>query len=208
MKFFCFIFAMTFSGLSCKQISLISEGVRKPKIENKQSIEAFLTKVNCHTEKSAVLNFSSLMDVIIANVTPTSVYVFNKKGEFIQLPGATNKCAPEPSFFLRDLGTAGKEYKPVNNGIDLEKFKRWIIPYKQPLFSDIDVEYTVFITWAIWPGRKVFQRDVQSCISSVRENKKSRIELILVNLDMQQDWGEENLKKVEFTRTSINLRTN
>jgi hypothetical protein len=110
-------------------------------------------------------------------------------------------------FFIQGL-TAATRYN-TDSSFDLRSLSGWICTTDKNDFiltNNPGPDFYVFITWAVWPGNKVFRRDVMSCISAVKKNKVSKIELVLVNLDMQSMWGKDNLKKVEFTRTAMNVR--
>lgn len=192
----------------CKNSSLLVNGVKRPKAETPEQLKYFLVSTNSPEQNFTVVKFEELASVIINGITPTSVYVFDKKGNNLKLPGSVNnKCAPEPSLFIQRL-TPSKEYN-TDSTFDLKSINSWICTTDNKDFivnNNVDPDFYVFITWAVWPGKKIFQRDIMSCISSAKNNKESKIELVLVNLDMQTIWGEDNLKKVEFTRTSMNVR--
>lgn len=203
-KIFIWVF-MVVIFTSCKETELIINGVKNPKVENAKSIHSFLSSVNCSNEKSAALKFSALSSLIFYGITPTSVYVFDKNGNNLKLPGATNKCSPDPAQFIQRLSRL-QEYKLTDGTFNLKDLKNWILFYGDGhLKPDDSVDYFVFVTWAIWSGKKVFSRDVMSCISAAKNNKSAKMDIILINLDMQSEWDAENLKKVRFTKTSMSV---
>lgn len=197
------ILALMLFFFSCKEVELSTNAVKDPKIESPASIHLFLTSNKCANEKSAAMRFSALSSMVRYEISPTSVYVFDKKGNNLKLPGATNKCAPEPSLFIQRL-SASRQYEQAADAFNLNNIKDWIQVYDRKGWKiDDKADYFVFVTWAIWPGKKVFNRDIMSCISAARNNRNAKIDIVLINLDLQSEWGEENLKKVKFTKNSM-----
>jgi hypothetical protein len=191
--------------ICCKGSETLFSGVKNPGTESPESISAFLYTVNCEKEKSTILNFSSLTSVIFYGITPSSVYVFDKKSNQLKLPGETNKCSAEPAFFIQNL-SAFKEYKPVENSFKLKDIQKWLLkPDGTSFIVDNDADFTVFIFWAVWTGKKIFLRDILSCIDAANNNKDTKIDMVLINMDKQFVWGEKNLKRVKFTKTSMQL---
>ena len=199
------IATFSFAIMSCRQITLVVNGAKKPKIETPDHMETFLHSTGCTEAKTAILKFDALPSAIANGMIPTQVYVFDKAGNGLKLPGATNKCAPDPSIFIQNLDPF-KQYK-MDTSLDLRSMIDFLnTTHNEPFHADSDgSDFYVFVTWAVWPGKKVFKRDIMSCISAVRKNKNSRICLLLVNVDMQSAWGEDNLKRVEFTTTSMRV---
>jgi hypothetical protein len=200
-----FFIWILFLFVSCNSLSLLNAGVKNPKAESIEDQRRFLARYQLNDEMSTVIPFESLTPVIYNGFTPTSVYVFDKKGNNLKLPGATNKCAPEPRFFIEGLDA--KKYYNKSNDFPLDSIKKWVrtMDFKNIELMD-QCDFYVFITWAIWTGHKVFERDIQTCIQSAQKNNKAKIHVTLLNLDMQEQWGKENLEKVSFTKTAMNVR--
>jgi hypothetical protein len=191
---------------SCKQASLISYGVKTPNEETKESQALFLKKVNAGEEINLTPDFNSLSSIIISGMTPTSVYIFDQKKNNIKLPGASNKCTLEPTIFIQSLVPANN-YSYITDQ-NRDSIYSWFKNRgKDNSYTDKqdDFDFQIFITWAIWPGEKVFRRDIQQCIDAAKNNKNAKIQLVLLNLDKQADWGKENLKKVRFTKQSMSI---
>jgi hypothetical protein len=205
MKLFYLVYiALIFLFLSCKQASLLSYGVKQPHEETRESQISFLKTVNAGDQVNLIPAFESLSSIILSGMTPTSVYIFDKNENNIKLPGASNKCALEPTIFIESL-------KPSNNYSYVEDHNadsiyNWFHntqadnPYTG---KQDDFDFYVFITWAIWPGEKVFRRDIQPCINAAKNSRNAKMKVVLLNLDKQADWGKENLKKVKFTKQSM-----
>ncbi len=58
-------------------------------------------------------------------------------------------------------------------------------------------DFHVFIYWAKFTG-KLNDDHVKVWGKQALENKKSNIKVYKVNMDFQEHWGEENLKKINI----------
>jgi hypothetical protein len=165
--------------LSCKDSSLLVKGVKRPKAETPEQLKSFLASANSPEQNFAVIKFDELASVIMNGITPTSVYLFDKKGNNLMLPGSVNnKCAPEPSLFIQGLSPF-KQYN-ADSAFDLKSLKSWIctIEKKDLVLNKSDPDFYVFVTWAVWPGKKIFQRDIMSCISAIKNNTSVKLSVI------------------------------
>ena len=111
------IATFSFAIMACRQITLAVNGAKKPKIETPDHMETFLHSTGCTEAKTAILKFDALPSAIANGMIPTQVYVFDKAGNGLKLPGATNKCAPDPSIFIQNLDPS-KQYKK-DSSLDL-----------------------------------------------------------------------------------------
>lgn len=192
-------------SFGCESIRLTNNGVKKPRIETPSSLNKYLRNKNLENEINLIPKFEYLHSIILSGISPTTVYVFDKNGEEIQLPGASNKCAPEPSLFIKDL-RSDKQYL-ISNSLFLDSLHQWVYTEegKDVDLKEINVDFYIVIFWAVWPGEKVFQRDIMGTINAFKDNTNAKIKLILINLDKQDIWGKENLSKVRFTKKEMNV---
>lgn len=155
---------------------------------------------------NTIPSFDNLMPLLTNGIGPSSVYVFDRSGNNLKLPGAEkNKCGPEPTFFLQklDLNT---RYERVDD-LTLDTLANWLqkMDGSKLKVQQGGADFYVFLTWAMWQGDKIFEKDIKSSIEAAQKNNNAKLQLYLVNLDKQRSWGEANLKKVHFTKTSMNV---
>jgi hypothetical protein len=195
------------SFFGCESIRLSNGGAKNPDVETASSLNAYLKAEGMEKELNFIPKFQSLYSIILSGISPTTVYVFDKKGREIRLPIASNKCGLEPALFIKAL-RADKEY-PIIAGLIVDSLQQWLttVEQKDAILTDdiVNADFYVVVFWAVWAGEKVFQRDIVSTVNAAKENQQAKIKLALVNLDKQASWGEENLKKVSFTKKGMNI---
>ena len=57
-----------------------------------------------------------------------------------------------------------------------------------------DADFVVLIYWARWIG-KLNKEHVAEWEAQAKANVHANVQVVKVNLDMQEHWGEENLRK-------------
>lgn len=180
------------------------KGVSRPRVQDSLSVYSFLAKYSLKKSEVGVLRFDSLISVISNGVSPTTVFLFDSQGRRVKLPGATNRCAPEPVEFIGHLDRS-HSYPFDPSGISLNQVTMWSRWLSGENKSEKSYDFTVILFWSIWSGQKVFKRDILSCYRNAVENKQVLIRVILINTDLQAEWGAENLSKVRFTKWGMEL---
>lgn len=127
------------------------------------------------------------------------VYVFDKSGHRLSYsnPDKPDCNAPAEAFLAR-LDTI-KAF-PVNHEYTLSTFAGQLMkPGCNRSFKALtdSVDFHVFMTWAVWIGRKIHDDKTKLWIETLKSNHKIRYRLYLVNLDWQECWSAEEKKKFE-----------
>jgi hypothetical protein len=60
-------------------------------------------------------------------------------------------------------------------------------------------DYVVVLPFAIYQGNTIQVKDVKKYIKAILKNQRSKIQIVLLNFDKQEWWGEEWNKRIELT---------
>lgn len=198
------LFSLT-SFYSCTSTLFLLNGVKKPRVENRESIKQFLHSLEMDKGRQVIANFEGYQQFSL-DLTLTKTYVFNADGKFMNLPGAANACGPAPLYFLNNLDK-DKVYD-YSDSVSFSDYSNFMLEPDGSNFKKINtdsVDFIVLITWAKWIGKKVLKRDVKPCVDAALTNTKSRIMLVLLNVDQQEVWSPDDLARIKATRRGVEI---
>jgi hypothetical protein len=181
---------------SCKSVLLKVNGVSKPEIETKESI---LTYMSLHsidqgdglfTVKDST-SFSRLINMIkrLPNVD-----FYNPKGELLNY-SKTGDCTGQADIFA--AGLKPDTFYKVDASYHFNDILEKVISIdgkRQPSLDNAD--FTVLIFWSKYLGK--MNRSVLRVKRSLQVNKKVSINLYMINMDFQNDWGLKKIPEINF----------
>jgi hypothetical protein len=188
---FCFFIVLLFA-FACTPIIKTLYGIKKPTVENEQSIVKYANKKGLDVERIVCFSredwFWAIQDKKIANTIPDMI-VFDKEGRLLNMRDET-QCNAMNESLIASL-VAGKQFE-INESLLIEDIHPKLKtlngePMKQQFGQNPD--FTIFVFWTKYTGRLnktktlMWQNEIQS-------NSNCVIDFYLVNMDQQQWWGE------------------
>lgn len=193
-----FLFALFLTILSsCNFIIKRIYGVRNPAYEKKNTINKRQQEL-FGSDIPGLTTSAKFQLQLMRNGIP-DVYIFDKKGRRLSYinPEKPNCNAPAEAF-LAGLDTI--QAFSLNDDYTLNTFTGQL---NEPgcgssfeVKSDT-VDFHIFMTWAVWIGRKIHDDKTKLWIEQLKLNPKIRYSLHLVNLDLQECWSEEEKQMIE-----------
>lgn len=197
MKKIIFFVLILTTLYGCKFIVKRIYGIRNPEYENKNAIlkrqqELFGSEIPC------VTTTAKLQLQLMRNGIP-EVYIFDRSGRQLNYANPDNpNCNAPAEAFLAGLDTI--HTFPVKDDYTLASFTAQL---HEPgcgssfgIKSD-SVDFHIFMTWAVWIGRKIHDDKTKLWIEQLKSNHKIRYRIHLVNLDLQECWSEEEKQMIE-----------
>lgn len=183
--------------VGCNAIGRVMYGVKKPKVESKESILSFLEKKKLSTENVFCVDMADFKPTLLLtkNKIP-DVLIFNKKGEYLPY-GEEWACNASAFDFIENLSDT-----TVYKTTDLTTLDNLLGKFKHLGGSELALEtlaslksnnFVVVAFWTKWSG-KLNKTKVREWETQAKNNTKTSITFVKLNLDMQ-DWWEANKKE-------------
>jgi len=193
------ILILGLSLMGCKKILLIHYQVKKPKVENPESLQKFIKKNNFTESEHFALSFEGFKARINILSFP-GIEIYTNEGEYIPYPGEET-CKGGASEFIEILKTPlqflTRDSLNLKNLIgDLRTLEGRETNSNQLVNPKTD-DYVIVIYWAKFVG-KTNARDIDGWKENIANNSNSTFKTIMVNCDFQEWWGKENLSKAGF----------
>jgi len=198
MKKITFLFLLAFL-FGCKPAAKMIYGIKKPMLEDKQSIQAFLQNSKVDITKVLYLrDFKSFISVAQMKLMsfPNALF-FNKDGAFVDYNQTPSDCNANVGTFISDLTT----FK--NSTVDSTKTLNQIIPYVDVDKNGIpQSDITVLITFAKYTGKKLNKEKAFEWVKLLETAKQKGINVnyYLLNCDYQKSW---NIPKQLYPKLGI-----
>jgi hypothetical protein len=168
-------------------------GVKQPKIENNESIKAFLTKAGAlgndvyHVDSVASYNFWSDQSMVSRLI---DLRIYNSKGEMLKKleQGQCTAVYTDQIAEMNLYDTPAENDSAENISSVLKKFKG--MNGERISLADIKPdEFIACISFTMALGNVALD-DIQSWTTSLRKNKSAgKIRIIYMNMDMHESWG-------------------
>jgi len=183
--------------VGCNAIGRVMYGVKKPKVESKESILSFLEKKKLSTENVFCVDMADFKPTLLLtkNKIP-DVLIFNKKGEYLPY-GEEWACNASAFDFIENLNDT-----TVYKTTDLTTLDNLLGKFKDLGGLELTTEtlsklksnnFVVVAFWTKWSG-KLNKTKVKEWETQAKNNTKTSITFVKLNLDMQ-DWWEANKKE-------------
>jgi len=179
-------------AVSCTPVIKTLYGIRKPAVENEQSIRKFAKKKGLDTERIVCFGredwFWIIQEKKIGNTIPDMI-LFDKDGRLLKIR-EEGQCNAMNESIISSL-VPGKQFE-INDSVHLHQIHTKLRklngePLNQLLSEKPD--FTIYIFWTTYTGRLnkiktlMWQNEIQS-------NTNCKIDFFLVNMDQQQWWNE------------------
>jgi len=183
----------------CFTTERIIFGIHRPKAENAESLAAFLDKHKMNSAENFATDTTGYLTLMNYGDCP-EIMVFDKNLNYINykaLPDAKSpSCNAGAGVFLSALNTARTyETSTQYNFNTVVSHLRTFDGKKVEPGSIKKNDFIVLMTWVKWGGNKLFNKHNVDWYNAVKNNKNCSITVLMVNLDLQENWGKEAIKK-------------
>jgi len=180
---------------SCTRILLVMYGVHKPKAENSKSLTAFLDKHKMNFAENFVTD--TLGFKILTKYGAPEIMVFDKNLNFVPYKSeAKGTCnAPAESFLSRLNAANNYETSKQYNFDTIVSHLRTFDGKKVEINSIKKNDFIIVMTWAKWMGYKIHKEHTVSWYNAIKNNKNCNMVVLMVNVDLQENWGKDVLEK-------------
>jgi hypothetical protein len=172
----------------CHRIIEVSYGIKKPRLEDEQSVGKYLLDNTQDISKN--FYFKDLLSFVTASsnnfIDIPEASFFNNKGELVRYKPEASKCNAHVSDFIGELSNFSA--LPSDPRVSLQQIAILLKDGDkiQPQKADI----TVLITWCTYAG-KLNRKKAFLWTSLLEEAKENhlRVQYFLVNCDYQRNWN-------------------
>ncbi len=222
-NFFISILILNLFG-SCSLIRNGFIGTTNPKIETPKSIMSFIKSENLDGDKIFTIAPDSFHHSL--NYLFFGVFIFDWKGNYLSFGSSKGKyCFNSLDDSIKNLnplidtGHTSSNYSLIKrmNSLDNKNFTVFYdtihlelktlsnqfrnLDGTDPSFSASNSDYVLLIPFALYYGRKIQTKEMRRYIKATQKNKGVTFQIVLLNLDKQEwwgeDWNERNNFKVE-----------
>jgi hypothetical protein len=186
MKFkFILYFLVTFTLVSCQPIIKKLYGIKKPDIENQESITIKALKFGLDTNNIVSVTSKDFPYVLKSTSIPNAA-IYDSKGKYIEYRQTDTSCNAGLFDFIPKLNISGTYNKPDSSSLAEEWTKFRDLKGKEMTLPN-NADFYLLIYWNVWTGK--LNRDHTKIWEDLaRENKNCKIKVIKVNLDIQEYW--------------------
>lgn len=173
-------------------------GIKKPDVENEESIKCKAIKFGLDTSNIVTVNEYDYLQVMKGQGIP-DCEIFDRNGHFINYRQTNSECNAGLFEFIPNLKT--DTLYITNDSILLENKMSKFRDFNGNTLQKIEnADFYVLIYWTVWTG-KLNKDHVKIWENLAYSNKNCTITVIKVNLDMQEYWNEQELEKIyDFMR--------
>lgn len=190
-------FGILFGLVSCQPTIKLFYGIKIPKIENQQTLTKYLSKKDLKKDNVYTVDFNNYPRHLkgIHSKIP-EVFIFNQKGQFI-LYGEEYACNASAFTFIENLNKDSIYNSTSKSNLDSILIGLCDLKGQANTIDTSDnIDYFLFIYWTRWAG-KLNKDHVKVWEQQALNNDKANIQVIKINMDFQEFWGEENLNKIK-----------
>lgn len=190
-NYFLPVLIMTLSA--CQPIMFKIYGIKKPEIENAESIIKKAEKFNLDTSNIVTVNSKDFLWVLKYQGIPDAG-VYNSEGEYLEYRQTDTSCNAGLFQFIPDLRKDKNYHKPdsANLKTELNKFRTLT---GQNITNVESADFYLLIYWTVWAG-KLNKDHVKIWEDLAKQNTHCRIKVIKVNLDLQEYWDQAERDKI------------
>ncbi len=164
-------------------------GIKKPKLENEESIKKKAIKFGLDTSNIVTVNSADFLKTIKMGGIPEGA-IFDSKGEYIEYRETDTSCNAGLFEFIPNLNTFTTYKKTGKTTLDIELEKYRDLKGNPLVKSNLKpADFYVFLYWTVWIG-KLNKDHVKIWEQLARNNTNAKIEIVKVNLDFQEYWNK------------------
>lgn len=182
--------------ISCSPIVRLIYGVKKPKVENEESLRKYLEKVNITDKDVYTLDFEGYKKALeLINKKIPEVLIFDKNGKHIPY-GDEWACNASAFDFIENLNDTTVYTNSEKVNLNNLPFGLYSLKGDSLGSPKLDVSFHIFIFWAKFAG-KLNKNHVKVWDNQATNNTKTSIRVYKINMDFQEHWGEEVTRQLE-----------
>lgn len=176
--------------ISCSPIVRLLYGIKKPKVENEESLKKYLEKVNISDKDVYTLDFEGYQKALeLINKKIPEVLIFDKNGNYIPY-GNEWACNASAFDFIVNLNDTTKYVISDKTNITSLPFSLYSLEGDSLGIPTLNESFHLFIFWAKFAG-KLNKDHVKIWEKQAINNSKTNIKVYKINMDFQEHWGEE-----------------
>lgn len=179
---------------SCKKLIILYHGAHQPRQESIADIENFARKKNIPLDNSAMVLEDSIVFALVKR--NNDAFLFDKNGYLISYNKqfSNQECGGNIYQFISGLDTI--TYIERDSSLTLEKESQMWVNFgsNQPYNIDSALtkyDYYLAYYWNTFSGNPNHRNAVRELRSSIQNNRKIRIKLILINNDIRRGIDEQ-----------------
>jgi hypothetical protein len=170
---------------SCQPIMKAIYGIKKPDIENQESITKKALKFGLDTTNIVSVTSKDFPYVLKSTSIPNAA-IYDSKGKYIEYRQTDTSCNAGLFDFIPKLNVSGTYNKPDSTSL-AEEWTKFRNLKGNEMSLPNNADFYLLIYWNVWTG-KLNKDHVKIWEDLARENKNCKIKVIKVNLDIQEYW--------------------
>jgi hypothetical protein len=187
------ILFLEFTALSCKPMYRVFLGIKKPKVENYQSVRKIFTKYYKNTPGNVFVAKDSISFFKIWKKITSypKTQLFDKNG-FLIVTQDSGYCHAKAQEFVINLNK-DSHYK-IDSSFNLNEILDLITPVVAgTAISFVDFNFVLVGFWSVSIGRG--NKNVYEVFSELSKHSELKILYLFINLDLMEEWNCVSLKK-------------
>ena len=170
---------------SCQPIMKAIYGIKKPDIENQESITKKALKFGLDTTNIVSVTSKDFPFVLKSTSIPNAA-IYDSEGKYIEYRQTDTSCNAGLFDFIPKLNLSGTYNKPDSSSL-AEEWTKFRDLKGNTMSLPKNTDFYLLIYWNVWTG-KLNKDHVKIWEDLARENKNCKIKVIKVNLDIQEYW--------------------
>ena len=185
------IFAILLS--SCRPVMMKYYGIKKPRVENEQSLLRKAKRFGFETNNIVCSNSENFLHILNGQGIPDAK-IYDKFGNYIEFKSNDSTCNTELSEFIQNLHK-DTIYKTSEYPNFFEEYSKYRDLKGNELPKPNSADFYIVIFWTAWTGR-LNKTHVKIWEELAKENKNCEIEVLKLNLDIQNHWNKEERERI------------
>ena len=170
---------------SCQPIMKAIYGIKKPDIENQESITKKALKFGLDTTNIVSVTSKDFPYVLKSTSIPNAA-IYDSNGKYIEYRQTDTSCNAGLFDFIPKLNLSGTYNKPDSSSL-VEEWTKFRDLKGNAMNLPNNADFYLLIYWNVWTG-KLNKDHVKIWEDLARENKNCKIKVIKINLDIQEYW--------------------
>ena len=178
---------------SCKPVLLKLYGIKDPEIENERGIKRKALKFNLDTGNIVSVNSADFLKELSKQGIPEAA-VYDREGRYIEYRQTDTSCNAGLFKFIPELDPAA-EYRMPDSLTLSSEFKKFRDLKGRIIPAPEGADFYLLIYWTVWTG-KLNKDHVKIWEDQALQNKKAKIKVVKVNLDIQEYYEEKEKQRI------------
>jgi hypothetical protein len=170
---------------SCQPIMKAIYGIKKPDIENQESITKKALKFGLDTTNIVSVTSKDFPYVLKSTSIPNAA-IYDSNVKNIEYRQTDTSCNAGLFDFIPKLNLSGTYNKPDSSSL-VEEWTKFRDLKGNAMNLPNNADFYLLIYWNVWTG-KLNKDHVKIWEDLARENKNCKIKVIKINLDIQEYW--------------------